>query len=56
MTLNEIAERLKIPREKVRQTELRAIKKLKHPRNHKRWKDIGETLSSLDPDAKRADY
>jgi DNA-directed RNA polymerase sigma subunit (sigma70/sigma32) len=56
MTLKEIAKRLNIPREKVRQTELRAIKKLKHPRNRKQWKEIGETLSSLDPAAKKTCY
>jgi DNA-directed RNA polymerase sigma subunit (sigma70/sigma32) len=55
MTLNKIAERLKISREKVRQMELRAIKKLKHPRNHKQWKEIEETLLSLSPDAKKVD-
>ena len=47
MTLEEVAQELKMSRESVRQTELKALKKLKHRRNSSKWKEIKETMFSL---------
>ncbi|MGE4455991.1 MAG: sigma factor-like helix-turn-helix DNA-binding protein [Arcobacteraceae bacterium] len=45
-TLQEIATILGVSRERVRQIELQAIKKLKHPNTRKRWSDIVDTINN----------
>jgi RNA polymerase primary sigma factor len=45
-TLQEIATILGVSRERVRQIELQAIKKLKHPNIRKRWSDIVDTINN----------
>ena len=46
-SLQEIADMLGISRERVRQIEAQAIKKLKHPKMRNRWRDINETLDDV---------
>jgi RNA polymerase primary sigma factor len=46
-TLEEIAGKLGITRERVRQIEQQALKKLKHPKFRKKWQDILETFAVL---------
>ncbi len=46
-TLQEIAEIMGITRERVRQIETQALKKLKHPRYRKQWNEILETIHML---------
>jgi RNA polymerase primary sigma factor len=46
-TLEEIAKRLGVTRERVRQIEQQALKKLKHPKFRKQWESILETLTLL---------
>ena len=46
-TLQEIAEIMGITRERVRQIEAQALKKLKHPRYRKQWNEILETIHML---------
>lgn len=44
-TLQEIANRLGITKERVRQIEVQAIKKLRHPMMRKRWEEVVESLN-----------
>lgn len=46
-TLQEIANQLGVTRERARQIEMQALKKLKHPRFRKQWKDIVESIDLL---------
>jgi len=46
-TLQEIANMLGVTRERARQIEMQALKKLKHPRFRKQWKDIVESIDLL---------
>lgn len=46
-TLQEIADILGVTRERVRQIESSAIKKLRHPRNRKKWEAIMDTVGEL---------
>jgi transcriptional regulator len=46
-TLQEIANMLGVTRERARQIEMQALKKLKHPRFRKQWNEIMETSHML---------
>lgn len=46
-TLQEIAEMLGVTRERARQIEIMAIKKLRHPKLRKQWEEIIESLDAL---------
>jgi RNA polymerase primary sigma factor len=46
-TLQEIANMLGVTRERARQIEMQALKKLKHPRFRKQWKEITESMDLL---------
>ncbi len=46
-TLQEIADLLGVTRERARQIELMAIKKLRHPNLRKKWEEIIESLDTL---------
>lgn len=46
-TLEEIATKLDISRERVRQIEKQALKKLKHPKLRKEWREINETVCEV---------
>ncbi len=46
-TLQEIADHLGITRERVRQIENSALKKLRHPKLRKKWIEIQETIEML---------
>lgn len=54
-TLAKIAKKLDCSRERVRQIELSALRKLRHPRNNKAWKDIYETVAMIE-DLKRTKW
>lgn len=43
-TLQEIANLLGVTRERARQIEMQALKKLKHPRFRKQWEEITESM------------
>lgn len=46
-TLQEIANRLGVTRERARQIEMTALKKLKHPKLRHQWEDIIETTHAM---------
>lgn len=46
-TLQEIANQLGVTRERARQIEMQALKKLKHPRFRNQWKEITESMDML---------
>ncbi len=46
-TLQEIANMLGVTRERARQIEMQALKKLKHPRFRKQWNEIMESNHML---------
>lgn len=46
-TLQEIANRLGITKERVRQIEVQAIKKLRHPMMRKRWEEVVESVNEV---------
>jgi DNA-directed RNA polymerase sigma subunit (sigma70/sigma32) len=52
-TLEEIAGKLGVTRERVRQIEQQALKKLKHPKFRKKWQDILETAAGISKKAER---
>lgn len=47
-TLQEIADTLGVTRERARQIEAQALKKLKHPKLRKQWEEIIETVKGMD--------
>ena len=47
-TLGAIAKRLGITKERVRQLELHALRKLRHPKNNKAWREIFETIAMIE--------
>lgn len=47
-TLEVIANRLGLTRERVRQLETHALRKLRHPKNNKAWREIFETISMIE--------
>ncbi|MDD5386969.1 MAG: sigma factor-like helix-turn-helix DNA-binding protein [Sulfuricurvum sp.] len=46
-TLQEIANMLGVTRERARQIEMQALKKLKHPRLRKQWEVITESMNMI---------
>lgn len=46
-TLAEVAEKLGVTRERARQIEMQALKKLKHPRLRKQWEVITESMNMV---------
>ena len=46
-TLEEIAKVLGVTRERVRQIEQQALKKLKHPKFRRQWQEIQESSGSI---------
>jgi DNA-directed RNA polymerase sigma subunit (sigma70/sigma32) len=46
-TLAEVAEKLGVTRERARQIEMQALKKLKHPRLRKQWETITESMDMI---------
>lgn len=48
LTLEEIAIVLGVTRERVRQIEMNALKKLKHPSLRDKWREVLETKALLD--------
>lgn len=46
-TLGAIAKRLGVT-ERVRQLELHALRKLRHPKNNKAWREIFETIAMIE--------
>lgn len=47
-TLGVIAKRLGVTKERVRQIELGALRKLRHPKNNKAWREIFETIAMIE--------
>lgn len=47
-TFQEIADTLGVTRERARQIEAQALKKLKHPKLRKQWGEIIETVKGMD--------
>jgi DNA-directed RNA polymerase sigma subunit (sigma70/sigma32) len=46
-TLQEIADMLGVTRERARQIEMQALKKLKHPRLRKQWETITDSMDMI---------
>jgi DNA-directed RNA polymerase sigma subunit (sigma70/sigma32) len=46
-TLAEVAQKLCVTRERARQIEMQALKKLKHPRLRKQWEVITESMDMI---------
>ena len=46
-TLQEIANMLGVTRERARQIEMQALKKLKHPRFRKQWETITQSIGMI---------
>ena len=47
-TLDAVAKRLGVTKERVRQLELHALRKLRHPKNNKAWHEIFETIAMIE--------
>ena len=47
-TLQEIADVIGVTRERVRQIEVTALKKLRHPKFIKQWREINETIQMME--------
>ena len=47
-TLDAVAKRLGVTKERVRQLELHALRKLRHPKNNKAWREIFETIAMIE--------
>ena len=47
-TLGAIAKRLGVTKERVRQLEAHALRKLRHPKNNKAWREIFETIAMIE--------
>ena len=48
-TLDAVAKRLGVTKERVRQLEAHALRKLRHPKNNKAWREIFETIAMREP-------
>ena len=48
VALDAIAKRLGVTKERVRQLELHALRKLRHPKNNKAWREIFETIAMIE--------
>lgn len=53
VTLEGMAKKLGVTRERVCQIETHALRKLRHPKNNKAWQDIYETIAMIEQ-SKRA--
>ena len=47
-TLDAVAKRLGVTKERVRQLEAHALRKLRHPKNNKAWREIFETIAMIE--------
>ncbi|MDY5115866.1 MAG: sigma factor-like helix-turn-helix DNA-binding protein [Campylobacter sp.] len=47
-TLEAVAKRLGVTKERVRQLEAHALRKLRHPKNNKAWREIFETIAMIE--------
>ena len=47
-TLDAVAKRLGVTTERVRQLEAHALRKLRHPKNNKAWREIFETIAMIE--------
>ena len=47
-TLDTVAKRLGVTKERVRQLEAHALRKLRHPKNNKAWREIFETIAMIE--------
>ena len=47
-TLDAVAKRLGVTKERVRQLEAHALRKLRHPKNNKAWREILETIAMIE--------
>ena len=47
-TLDAVAKRLAVTKERVRQLEAHALRKLRHPKNNKAWREIFETIAMIE--------
>ena len=47
-TLDAVAKKLGVTKERVRQLEAHALKKLRHPKNNKAWREIFETIAMIE--------
>ena len=47
-TLDAVAKKLGVTKERVRQLELHALRKLRHPKNNKAWREIFETIAMIE--------
>ena len=47
-TLDAVAKRLGVTKERVRQLEAHALRKLRHPKNNKAWREIFETMAMIE--------
>ena len=47
-TLDTVAKKLGVTKERVRQLEAHALRKLRHPKNNKAWREIFETIAMIE--------
>ena len=47
-TLDAVAKKLGVTKERVRQLEAHALRKLRHPKNNKAWREICETIAMIE--------
>ena len=47
-TLDAVAKKLGVTKERVRQLEAHALRKLRHPKNNKAWREIFETIDMIE--------
>ena len=47
-TLDAVVKRLGVTKERVRQLEAHALRKLRHPKNNKAWREIFETIAMIE--------
>ncbi|MDD7599726.1 MAG: sigma factor-like helix-turn-helix DNA-binding protein [Campylobacter sp.] len=47
-TLDAVAKRLGVTKQRVRQLEAHALRKLRHPKNNKAWREIFETIAMIE--------
>ena len=47
-TLDAVAKKLGVTKERVRQLEAHALRKLRHPNNNKAWREIFETIAMIE--------
>lgn len=53
-TLQEIADTLDVTRERARQIEMQAVKKLKHPKLRTQWENIIDSVRDMNDSAQKA--